>query len=90
MLFIVAFAVVYWRSTAFVPDAGKRQRSNRPLLLFSLLFSVDTFLPLINLTDVRSWGWRIRDGLHWVELCERIVGVLLSAAVAYSVTSYLL
>ena len=64
-------------------------REPRPLAAFSLLYSIDTFIPFITVTGVKDWGYATKGWSYWgIELWERLAGLYLFGAAAYSITSY--
>lgn len=86
LVVIGVFAAAYAVRNPFIP-IEESQRPRRPLPLFALCFSVDTFLPFVEITGVRKWGWAISHEWRWLELLERVIGVLLTTLIAYSVSS---
>jgi hypothetical protein len=85
LLLILAFGVVYWAVDPFVapkPDALPKE----PLPLFSVFYSLDNFVPLVNITGVRDWGWVVSNGYRWVVLVERVLGLSVSILAAYSIS----
>jgi hypothetical protein len=61
-----------------------------PLLVFSLVYSLETFIPIFNVTGIKKWGWRIESRARWAEVLEAILGGLFSLLAVFSVTAYLL
>ena len=82
-LVIFLFAGAFWFADPFAPDGEAKGRE--PRLLFCLLYSLDTFLPVVNISGVREWGWVPLESWRWVLVAERVAGVFLSAIAAYSV-----
>jgi hypothetical protein len=86
---VALFAIVYWVGDCFRdkdhPDKRLRGRT-RPL--FATFFSLDTFIPVIKLSGVDDWEWRLHGGWRWLGVAEKVFGVLLTAAAAYSVGTY--
>lgn len=85
---ILLYAAIYYLSDPFVSQEGKSHYPKTPLLMFSLLFSIDTFVPLIAISGVKEWGWYVSDGFRWVVLSERVLGLALGGLAAYSIGSY--
>lgn len=85
---IAIFAFYYWRKDPFILNGEAAKNPKQPLLWFALLYSVDTFLPVIEVTGVKDWGWRISQRYRWIELAERLLGLAVGALAAYSIGSY--
>jgi hypothetical protein len=91
---ILAFAALYSIRDPFIekkatpPETPSRPK--RPLVIFSLLYSIDTFIPLVTITDVKDWGWIIDANYRWVELTERLIGLGLTSLAAFSLSIYFL
>lgn len=91
--FFVVYAVS-WQVGRRIPQLlpfeqadPERPHKTRPMgnsVLFSLLFSVDTFVPFTIVTGVKDWAWRITDRFRWVELTERVMRALIGAFAAYT------
>lgn len=91
LLAIDLFAVFYWRKNVFVPkDPGNPPAYRPPLLLFSLLYSLDTFLPFLSATDARNQGFEVAPDYRGWELGERILGLVITLLSAYSIGSYVI
>jgi hypothetical protein len=90
LIIIALFAVVYWRADSFVAEGAVQRYPKIPLLPFAFFYSIDTFLPFVNVSGVKDWGWKISQKYRWVELVERLLGLLVSALAAYSLGSYLI
>jgi len=85
---IFVFAILFWRWNVFERSTGVEQaRPSTPRPLFALLFSLETFIPFLDITGVRSWGWGVRSEFRWLELSERLLGLVFSALAAYSIGS---
>jgi hypothetical protein len=68
-------------------EEGKA-RPKRPHALFALLFSVETFVPVLQVTGIKDWGWTIIGWRRWVEATEGLLGGVLTLLAAYSLASY--
>jgi hypothetical protein len=100
LIVVLAFSVLYWLGNAFAKDkedegdgkarSNKPARPVRPSFFFSLLYSIDTFVPLVAVTGVKEWGWKTSDEYRWIEVSERIFGLVLFGAAAYSVGTYVI
>jgi hypothetical protein len=88
---ILCFGLIFWFMDPFEQKnpADPRLLPRRPRILFSVLFSIDTFLPFVNVTGVKEWGWAMKPRFRWVELTERILGVAVSALAAYNISQVL-
>jgi hypothetical protein len=90
LIFIVLFSILYFFLPAFEPDPEKDlQRPRSPDLLFCLLYSLDTFIPIVTISGVRNWGWRVADSVRWLEVLETAIGAALSVAATISLATYL-
>jgi hypothetical protein len=90
-LAIIIFGVIYGASNrSFSLKEGKSSESNQPHIGFALLYSLDTFIPFVTVTDVREQEWKISDSHQWLELIEQLLGFALFSAAAYSITSYVI
>ncbi len=87
---ILVFAVFYWITDPFVPQEDEPKRPRRPLPVFSLLYSIDTFIPVVAVTRVREWGWEVSPPYRFVEVSERLLGLILSGLAAYSISYHVL
>jgi len=85
LIIIGIFAVIYWLGDPFLPQEDNPRMPKTPLLIFSLLYSMDTFIPFIHITGVKSWGWRISPNYRWTEVLERVIGLAISSLAAYSI-----
>jgi len=90
LIIIGGFAVLYWWTDPFVVESEVQKYPKKPLLPFALFYSVDTFLPVISVTGVKDWGWKISQKYRWVELLERLLGLAVGTLAAYSLGSYLI
>lgn len=54
------------------------------------MYSVDTFLPVFDVTGVKEWGWQLLPSYRWVTVTERLLGLLILYSAAYSLTYYVL
>ena len=88
LIIIGIFAVIYWLGDPFLPQEDNPRIPKTPLLIFSLLYSMDTFIPFIHITGVKSWGWRISPNYRWTEVLERVIGLAISSLAAYSIGSH--
>ena len=57
--------------------------------VYALLYSLDTFVPLVDITGVKGWGCALSQQFRGLELAERLLGVIIASLAAYSVGSYL-
>ena len=89
-LFVDIFAVLYWKKRVFVLKDPEKQAYRPPPLLLSLLYSLDTFIPVVTVTDVKTWGWEIAPAYKRLELVERVIGLVIFALSAYSIGSYVI
>jgi hypothetical protein len=90
-VFWFAYWLGDWVWTVFHPktEGEDPSRSKSPVGLFSLLYSIDTFIPFVTVTGVKDWGWITKGRSYWLlELPERLVGLYFFSAAAYSITSY--
>jgi hypothetical protein len=78
------------KSTFELEDPDEAGKPKAPLWTFSLLYSVDTFVPFVTVSNIKEWGWKIADDWRWWELLEQILGFFLFSAAAYSLGSYIL
>jgi hypothetical protein len=84
---ILLFGVIYWVRDPFVADPSTPQSlPSTPRSLFAVCYSIDTFLPFVNVTGVKDWGWRIDAASRWLVTLEQMLGLTLTAMAAYSVT----
>ena len=90
LIIICGFALFYWWTDPFVVESEVQKYSKKPLLPFALFYSIDTFLPIISVTGVKAWGWKISQKYRWVELLERLLGLAVGTLAAYSLGSYLI
>ena len=94
LIVVPLFWLAYWwgdRCEVFHPTKDPPFRDKRPLSLFSLLYSIDTFIPFVAVTGVKDWDWATKGWSYWIlELPERIVGFYLFSAAAYSITAYVI
>jgi hypothetical protein len=93
VLVIVFFAFVYFllsvfESTSTTPSVHSMAKSTR--IGYSIIYSLNAFIPLVKLVDEDKWGWRISKGYRWLELSEKGLGLIITLLAAYSVTSYVL
>lgn len=84
LLVINCFAILYWKSSAFVLKKDKTDTHQLHPLLFSFLYSLDTFIPFITVTGVKEWEWELSPQFRRIELIERLLGLLLATLSAYS------
>jgi hypothetical protein len=90
VLVVVACGLVYAAADPFeaVEDIAK-SRPKGPLVLFAILFSVETFIPVLKVTGVKDWGWWIKSSpLRWLEALEGLIGGILTLLAGYSLASY--
>jgi hypothetical protein len=59
---------------------------NKPFFLFSLFYSLDTFVPVVNITGVKDWGWSVANAFRWIVVIERVLGLSISVLAAYSIS----
>lgn len=85
---IVLFAVVYWIKNPFTWQDG-HEVSGRFRPVYALLYSLDTFIPLVDITGVKDWGCTLSQQFRGLELAQRLLGFVLTSLAAYSVGSYL-
>lgn len=86
---IVLCAVVYAVVDPFEREGDAAPRPKNPLPLFSLLFSIETFVPVLQVTGVKDWGWHIGTSrLRWLEAFEGLLGGVLLLLAGYSLASY--
>ena len=90
LLVIDLFAIAYWRKNAFVLKDAASRSYRPPVFVLSILYSLDTFLPLVSVTGIKSWSWDIAPDLRRLELLERLLGVAITALSAYSIGSYVI
>jgi hypothetical protein len=87
-ILILIFAVLYTFADFRHKDDENRRLSRRLRPIFAAFFSFDTFVPVVKLSGVGDWGWGLHGGWRWVGVAERALGVVLTAAAAYSVGTY--
>jgi len=90
LLMILIFGLIYWAVNPFVAPKPADALPNHPLLLFSLSYSLDTFVPVVNITGVKDWGWVISNDFRWLVLFEKVLGLTISVLAAYSISQTLL
>jgi hypothetical protein len=90
LIVILVCGVVYWLANPFVPAADPpRTRSKSPRFFFAMLYSVETFVPILKVTGIKDWGWVIKDSAwRWLEAFEGLAGGLLTILAAYSLSVY--
>ncbi|HJR09054.1 MAG TPA: hypothetical protein VJ842_17475 [Pyrinomonadaceae bacterium] len=87
---IVLFALIYLIADPFVPGEDKKSpKPKKPLFLFSLMYSIDTFIPVIDVTKVRDWGWEMSPAYRWVTVTERLLGLVVFYSATYSLAYYI-
>jgi hypothetical protein len=85
IVLVLAFGCIYWWTDPFratVPNPLDK----RPLWAFAILYSVDTFVPLVHITGVGDWGWAVSNPYRWLVLFERVLGLATSVLAAYSIS----
>ncbi len=87
LVLVVIFGLFYWIIDPFEKKSEKTL-DKKPLMIFSLLYSIDTFIPLINITGIKEWGWTIVSKYRWIELLERLLGLAIATLAAYSIGSH--
>ena len=92
LIVVLIFALLYWIKDPFTEkDKSKPPSKPRtPRSIFALMYSIDTFVPIFELTRVKDWGWEISPPYRWVAVVERLLGLLIFYAAAYSLTYYVL
>jgi hypothetical protein len=93
IVIILAFALLYFRRDPFIEKAAPPETPSRPkhpLIIFALLYSIDTFIPVVTVTGVKNWGWTIAADYRWTELTERLIGLALTSLAAFSLSIYFL
>src|SRR2546423_11045403 len=92
LLVICVFAVIFWMKDPFIPsdDEHPPKKSRNPLPLFSFMYSIDTFIPIIDVTKVKDWGWEVSSPCRWITVTERLLGLMVFYSAAYSLTYYVL
>jgi hypothetical protein len=91
LIVICIFGFLYFLRDPFeLEDPDEAGKPKAPLWTFSLLYSVDTFIPFVTVSNIKEWGWKIADDWRWWELLEQILGFFLFSAAAYSLGSYIL
>lgn len=87
---VVLFALIYLIADPFIPGTENQPpRPKRPLFIFSLMYSIDTFIPVIDVTKVRDWGWNVSDAYRWVTVTERLLGLIVFYSATYSLAYYI-
>ena len=84
---IVIFGVIYRIKDPYFKNKDI-VLEKRPKLLFSILYSLDTFIPFIDITGIKEWGWVIKGEYRWLEVFERILGLTISSLAAYSLGTH--
>jgi hypothetical protein len=82
---IFLFGFVYWFADPFQPVRSDAL-AKKPLFLFSLLYSLDSFVPVVNVSGVKEWGWVVANEYRWLVLIERVLGLTTSVLAAYSIS----
>ncbi|MGH9968824.1 MAG: pentapeptide repeat-containing protein [Pyrinomonadaceae bacterium] len=91
LLVIFIFGFVLWVKDPFMPDdSNTKPKPREPRLLFAMMYSVNTFFPIIEVTGVKNWGWQPIGAYRWLIVIERIFGLLILYVAAYSLTYYTL
>jgi hypothetical protein len=93
VLVIVFFIGVYFLLRVFEPTStapSGHSMANSTRIGYSVIYSLNAFIPLVKLVDEDKWGWRISKRYRWLELSESALGLIISLLAAYSVTSYVL
>lgn len=81
---VFVYALIYFLSGNFVATRDDAEPL-RPKWLFCLLYSVETFTPLLSITGLGTWAWRPGHSLRWVVVSERLIGLGLVALAIYSI-----
>jgi hypothetical protein len=93
-LLIGAYATVYYLLDRRAKECFSTQKKDgeaidrHPRALFALMYSLDTFLPFVEITGVKQWGWCIAGRARWIEVSERVVGIVTVAIATYCLTAY--
>ena len=75
LIVIALCAIIYAAADPFVEVETGKGRPKAPLLLFGLLFSIETFVPVLQVTGIKDWGWEIKtSGWRWLEALEGLAG----------------
>lgn len=90
LIMILTFGLIYWAANPFVAPKPAEALPNHPLFVFALAYSLDTFIPVVNITGVKDWGWVISNGFRWLVLFEKALGLTISVLAAYSISQTLL
>jgi hypothetical protein len=85
-LLILLFGAFYWRRDVLDPQPDSTLRRAG----MALSCSLDAFFPVVSVTNFKESGHKVKPVWHHVVSIERVVGFLLTALSAYSVTSYVL
>lgn len=85
---IFIFAFIYWIKNPFVWESG-REVSERYRPLYGLLYSLETFVPFVDITGIKDWGCKLSERFRALEVVERLIGLLLASLTAYSIGSYI-
>ena len=89
LVVVLICALVYALADPFVEKEANNSKPKKPVALFALLFSIETFVPVLQVTGIKDWGWQIDESpLRWLESLEGLAGGVLTLVAAYSVASY--
>lgn len=89
-LLIGLYAVLYAVFLPFRRTAGRDETSEHPPRFFGVLFSIENFVPIVTVSDVKDWGWEPRPSWRGVVASQRVLGFAVTALAAYSIGSYVL
>jgi hypothetical protein len=84
---VVVFGILFWIWDPFIAGPGYRDRT--PKFFFALAFSLETFIPIFQVTGIKRWGWSTTGRGRWLEVSEAVIGGFLTLATALSATVYL-
>jgi hypothetical protein len=89
---IVLFAILFFLLNVFKTSDGSSPATapTHRRIGYSVVYSVNAFVPLLKLMDEDKWGWKLSSRYRWLELIERVCGLVVTLLAAYSVSSYVL
>jgi hypothetical protein len=89
---IAGFAIIFFLFNVFQISDGSSPATapTRRRIGYSIIYSVNAFVPLLKLMDEDKWGWKLSSRYRWLELIEKVCGLVVTLLAAYSVSSYVL
>jgi hypothetical protein len=81
-LAIVIFGVAYLGLGAVQPAGDDMPAPSR--VLFALVYSLETFVPLVRITSRSTWNWEIDEHYNALVMLETLLGIVASVIAGYS------